>query len=204
MRVLNRVAYGPRPGEVARVEKIGIAAYVDEQLAPDGIAEDPRLTWRLRALNDTLDANAGDLFDVDDHRLVQTLRQATLLRAVYSRRQLHERMAEFWSDHFNIYAFKGQGPQLLIADNRDTIRAHALGRFRDLLHASARSAAMLGYLDNGVNVKGVPNENYARELMELHTLGVHGGYTQRDVQEVARCLTGLDRGHGLAPGPLPL
>ncbi|MBV9851404.1 MAG: DUF1800 domain-containing protein [Armatimonadetes bacterium] len=190
LRVLNRVAYGPRPGDVDRVEKIGVAAYVDEQLAPERLAEDARLTWRLRSLDDTLNANAGDLFDVDDHRLVGTLRQAALLRAVYSRRQLQERMAEFWGDHFNIYAFKGQGPQLIIADDRDTIRTHALGRFRDLLGASARSAAMLGYLDNGVNVKGVPNENYARELMELHTLGVHGGYTQRDVQEVARCLTG--------------
>ena len=190
MRVLNRVAYGPRPGEVRRVEKIGIVAYVEEQLSPEHLGEDPRLTWRLRSLNDTLNASPGDLFDVDDHRLVQTLRQATLLRAVYSRRQLSERMAEFWSDHFNIYAFKAQGPQLIIADDKDTVRAHALGRFRDLLGASARSAAMLGYLDNGVNVKGIPNENYARELMELHTLGVHGGYTQHDVQEVARCLTG--------------
>ncbi len=190
VRVLNRVAYGPRPGDIARLQKIGLAAYVDEQLAPDRVTEDARLHWRLEALQDTLQANPGDLFDCDDHRLVQTLRQAALLRAVYSRRQLYERMTEFWSDHFNIYAFKGQGPQLLMADDRDTIRAHALGRFGDLLHASARSAAMLGYLDNGVNVKGVPNENYARELMELHTLGIDGGYTQRDVQEVARCLTG--------------
>ena len=99
-------------------------------------------------------------------------------------------MVEFWTDHFNIYAFKGQGPQLKVVDDGETIRTHALGKFRDLLGASARSAAMLGYLDNTANRKGVPNENYARELMELHTLGVHGGYTQRDVKEVARCLTG--------------
>ncbi len=190
VRVLNRLAYGPRPGDVARVEAMGVAAYVDEQLNPEGIADDPGLGWRLRALGDILDADVGDLFDVDDHQVVAALRQAAILRAVSSRRQLLERMAEFWRDHFNIYAFKGQGPQLLVGDERDVIRPHALGRFPDLLHASARSAAMLGYLDNGVNVKGVPNENYARELMELHTLGVHGGYTQRDVQEVARCLTG--------------
>ncbi|HEX5323812.1 MAG TPA: DUF1800 domain-containing protein, partial [Capsulimonadaceae bacterium] len=94
------------------------------------------------------------------------------------------------SDHFNIYAFKGQGPQLKVVDDQSTIRKYALGRFRDLLGASARSAAMLGYLDNTVNRKGVPNENYAREIMELHTLGVHGGYTQHDVKEVARCFTG--------------
>ncbi len=190
VRLLNRAAYGPRPGEVARVSRLGAAAYVEEQLAPDTMQETAVLTWRLRALNDTLDADAGTLFDEDDRRAVATLRQAALLRAVYSRRQLFERMVEFWTDHFNIYAFKGQGPQLKVVDDRETIRRHALGRFRDLLGASAKSAAMLGYLDNARNVRGVPNENYARELMELHTLGVHGGYTQTDVQEVARCFTG--------------
>ncbi|MDQ2800755.1 MAG: DUF1800 domain-containing protein, partial [Armatimonadota bacterium] len=190
VRLLNRVAYGPRPGDVARVEQMGAVAYVDEQLHPDALTEEMLLTLRLRSLQDRLDGDAGILFDEDDKRLVGTLRQAALLRAVYSRRQLYERMVEFWGDHFNIYAFKGEGPQLIVLDDRQAIRAHALGRFRDLLGASARSAAMLGYLDNGVNKKGVPNENYARELMELHTLGVHGGYTQADVREVARCLTG--------------
>ena len=150
----------------------------------------PILTVRLRGLADSLDPDTGLLFDEDDHRLIGALRQSAILRAVYSRRQLQERMVEFWSDHFNIYAFKGQGPQFKVVDDHETIRAHALGKFRDLLGASARSAAMLGYLDNTSNRKGVPNENYARELMELHTLGVHGGYTQRDVKEVARCLTG--------------
>lgn len=190
VRVLNRVAYGPRPGDVARVEKMGVGAYVEEQLKPDCLAEPNILTWRVRALGDSLNPDTGLLFDQDDRRLVAALRQAALLRAVYSRRQLYERMVEFWGDHFNIYAFKGQGPQLKVVDDHETIRKHALGRFRDLLGASARSAAMLGYLDNGVNRKGVANENYARELMELHTLGVNGGYTQKDVQEVARCLTG--------------
>lgn len=190
MRLLNRMAYGPRPGDVVRVARIGVAAYVDEQLAPDALAEEPVLTWRLGTLADTLDPDTGLLFDEDDKRLVAALRQSATLRAVYSRRQLQERMTEFWTNHFNIYAFKGQGPQLKVVDDGETIRPHALGKFRDLLGASARSAAMLGYLDNTANRKGVPNENYARELMELHTLGVHGGYTQRDVKEVARCLTG--------------
>ncbi len=189
-RLLDRLSYGPRPGDIAHVAETGAQAYVEEQLRPERIAEDATLTVRLRPLGDILGADAGTLFDIDDHQVVTTLRQATLLRAVYSRRQLYERMVEFWTDHFNIYAFKGEGAQLLVADDRDTIRAHALGNFRALLGASARSAAMLGYLDNGSNRKGVPNENYARELMELHTLGVRGGYTQRDVQEVARCLTG--------------
>jgi len=190
MRLLNRMAYGPRPGDVARVARLGVAAYVEEQLAADTLAEDAVLTWRLGTLADTLDPDTGLLFDEDDKRLVAALRQSATLRAVYSRRQLQERMVEFWTNHFNIYAFKGQGPQLKVIDDGETIRTHALGKFRDLLGASARSAAMLGYLDNTANRKGVPNENYARELMELHTLGVHGGYTQRDVKEVARCLTG--------------
>lgn len=190
VRILNRAAYGPRPGDVARVATMGVTAFIEEQLNPDALTEPDILTWRVRSLGDTINADPGLLFDEDDRRVVAALRQAALLRAVYSRRQLFERMVEFWGDHFNIYAFKGQGAQLKVGDDRDTIRPHALGKFRDLLGASARSAAMLGYLDNGVNQKGVPNENYARELMELHTLGVHGGYTQRDVQEVARCLTG--------------
>ncbi|MDQ2731348.1 MAG: DUF1800 domain-containing protein [Armatimonadota bacterium] len=190
VRILYRAGFGPRPGEAAVVEKMGIPAYVDEQLYPEKIEESAPATWRVRALGDSLNSDTGLLFDQDDHRLINTLRQAAILRAVYSRRQLLERMVEFWGDHFNIYAFKGQGPQLKVVDDGATIRQHALGRFRDLLGASAHSAAMLGYLDNTSNRKGVPNENYARELMELHTLGVDGGYTQADVKEVARCLTG--------------
>jgi uncharacterized protein (DUF1800 family) len=190
MRILSRVAYGPRPGDIARVERMGHEAYIAEQLNPEKIAESAACKWRVGSLSDMLNTDTGLLFDEDDHRLVQALRQATTLRAVYSSKQLFERVAEFWSDHFNIYAFKGQGPQLKVVDDQSTIRKYAMGRFRDLLGASARSAAMLGYLDNTVNRKGVPNENYAREIMELHTLGVHGGYTQHDVKEVARCFTG--------------
>ena len=189
-RLLNRIAYGPRPGDVARVTRMGVAAFVEEQLAPEDLTEDAVLTVRLRGLADMLDPDTGLLFDEDDRKLVAALRQSAILRAVYSHRQLQERMVEFWTDHFNVYAFKGQGPQLKVVDDGQTIRKHALGRFRDILGASAHSAAMLGYLDNTSNLKGVPNENYARELMELHTLGVRSGYTQRDVKEVARCLTG--------------
>lgn len=185
---------------------MGSAAYLDRQLDPDSLPEPDVLTWRLHALGDILTTDTGLLFDEDDRRVVAALRQATTLRAVYSPRQLHERMVEFWSDHFNIYAFKGEGPQLTVVDDRETIRKHALGNFTDLLLASARSAAMLGYLDNNVNRRGIPNENYAREVMELHTLGiaaegapgiveagstiVNAGYTQNDVRDLARCLTG--------------
>src|SRR5262249_11611084 len=118
----------------------------------------------------------------------------TLLRAVYSRRQLFEVMVGFWTDHLNINLEKGDCIYLKPADDRLVIRTHALGRFRDLIRASATSPAMLVYLDGKENKKAgpndIPNENYARELLELHTLGVHGGYTQKDVLEVARCLTG--------------
>jgi uncharacterized protein (DUF1800 family) len=109
---------------------------------------------------------------------------------VYSQRQLYERMVEFWADHFNISVNKGDCWFLKTVDDREVIRAHTLGNFRDLLWASAHSPAMLVYLDNQANHRDAPNENYARELMELHTLGVNGGYTQADVMELARCLTG--------------
>ena len=189
-RLLNRIGFGPNPSDLATVRSMGESNYIEQQLNPDGIAEPAILTYRVRSLNDTLSADPGILFDIDDRVLVATLRQATTLRAVYSKKQLFERMVNFWTDHFNIYEGKGEGPQLKVIDDRETIRKHAFGKFRDLLGASARSAAMLGYLDNRINEKRHPNENYAREVMELHTLGVNGGYTQNDVQEVARCLTG--------------
>jgi uncharacterized protein (DUF1800 family) len=189
-RLLNRIGFGPNPSDLAAVRSMGIPAYISQQLKPESIAEPAVLTYRVRSLNDILSADAGILFDIDDRVAVATLRAATILRAVYSRRQLFERMVNFWTDHFNIYEGKGEGPQLKIIDDRETIRKFAFGKFRDLLGASARSAAMLGYLDNRINEKRHPNENYAREIMELHTLGVNGGYTQHDVMEVARCLTG--------------
>ena len=152
-------------------------------------------------------------------RIVDELQASRILRAVYSERQLQEVMVDFWTNHFNIFAGKGADRWLLPAYDRDTIRPNALGKFSTLLQATAQSPAMLFYLDNFQSVspnanqqrrgggllgplrsqqqqtqqqrprRGI-NENYARELMELHTLGVDGGYTQKDVQEVARCFTG--------------
>jgi uncharacterized protein (DUF1800 family) len=165
------------------------------------------------------------------------LQMSRILRAAYSERQLQEVMVDFWTNHFNVFAGKGADRWLLISYDRDTIRPHTLGKFSDLLRATAESPAMLFYLDNFQSVspnaqagaqrpgagrgplaqlmRGNPqqqpppqqqrrgiNENYARELMELHTLGVDGGYTQKDVQEVARCFTGwtifAPRGGGAA------
>lgn len=170
--------------------------------------------------------------------LTGELQMSRILRAVYSERQLQEVLADFWTNHFNVFAGKGADRWLLTSFDRDTIRPHTMGKFYDLLKATAESPAMLFYLDNFQSVspnaqppqqrplqrqiknvylmsnnpaderpqqqqqrRGI-NENYARELMELHTLGVDGGYTQKDVQEVARCFTGwtifAPRGAGAA------
>jgi uncharacterized protein (DUF1800 family) len=129
------------------------------------------------------------------------LQQAKLMREIYSERQLLEVMTDFWLNHFNVYQYKNQCAYYTTAYERDVIRPHALGKFYDLLVATAQSPAMLMYLDNwlsigphsqaaGKNGQSGLNENYGRELMELHTLGVDGGYTQSDVTELARVLTG--------------
>lgn len=129
------------------------------------------------------------------------LQQAKVVRAIYSERQLLELMTDFWFNHFNVFQFKDQDIYYTTAYERDVIRPHALGKFYDLLVATAQSPAMLMYLDNwlsigphseaaGKNGQSGLNENYGRELMELHTLGVDGGYTQADVTELARVLTG--------------
>ena len=137
--------------------------------------------------------------------VITDLQRAKVLRAVYSERQLYELMVDFWENHFSIFANKDDDRYLLTSFDRETIRPFALARFRDLLGASAHSPAMLYYLDNWrssvprsypakgdkpAGVDGGLNENYARELMELHTMGVDGGYTQKDVEEVARCFSG--------------
>jgi len=137
--------------------------------------------------------------------VARDLTESKMLRAIYSHRQLAEVMADFWFNHFNVFMDKGADRYLLTEYERDTIRPRVFGKFRDLLEATAKSPAMLFYLDNwqsvgpnapqprGPNAKGQKrglNENYGRELMELHTLGVDGGYTQKDVTEVARCFTG--------------
>jgi len=218
---LNRLTFGARPGDYARVSAIGVKQFIEEQLAPakisntlcervirhefDTLAEpESRLFPRKADEKDPLvalfpamkdrGARVGDLFEMKEKVLLNDLTRATVLRAVLSERQLFEVMVQFWTDHFNIDPSKGDCRWLKAADDRDVIRAHALGSFREMLRASAVSPAMLWYLDGRENRRRTPdekpNENYARELMELHTLGVHGGYTQQDVMEVARCLTG--------------
>lgn len=323
-QALNRLTFGPRPGDAAQVRAIGLKKWIDQQLHPDRIPENPVLLDKLKQL-DTLTMTSGELVrnypgpqmvrqmvngqmpfptDPDKRMLIeklvkrdekrqqaggdaaqlppgapdaqelrqlltqqqirslrtgtppqrlaafealprdkqddvisampQQLRQslfplappklrrkielaagpaqvvardlteAKLLRAVYSNRQLEEVLTDFWYNHFNVFLDKGADRYLVTSYERDVIRPHVLGKFRDLLEATAKSPAMLFYLDNWQSVgpnslaarkggnrqrRGL-NENYGRELMELHTLGVDGGYTQKDVTEVARCFTG--------------
>jgi uncharacterized protein (DUF1800 family) len=315
---LNRLAYGPRPGDVERIKQMGLAKWIDQQLNPgtiDDKAVEARLenypTLRLstaklideypqpkqaakkegltkeefkqqqaqerradmaaeraaqqanaEAANDgesmkdipspmkqesgnaatpgaggyklSVDPNAVPRAIADDskrpQRVVQELAMAKVTRAIYSERQLQQVMDDFWFNHFNVYAQKGEVKWYLTSYERDVIQPHTLGKFKDLVEATAKSPAMLFYLDNFLSAdpraaqrlaaeramrqanrgrfgrwpqtmpmpqqqqkkkqeRGL-NENYGRELMELHTLGVDGGYTQKDVTEVARCFTG--------------
>ena len=193
---LNRITFGARVEDRARFVEIGLKNYIEEQLDYESI-NDLACNLQLSTFK-TLNMEANELEGISNqlfdgyHRekVPNELRQATLLRQLYSKRQLYEVMVEFWSDHFNIFMDKEKEFFLKTVDDREVIRKHALGNFRDLVWASAHSPAMMIYLDNQANEKSHPNENYARELMELHTLSVNGGYTQKDVMELARCLTG--------------
>jgi uncharacterized protein (DUF1800 family) len=313
-QALNRLTFGPRPGDAERVGAMGLKKWIDLQLHPDRIPETPTLEAKLKEL-DTLGMTSEEIVDnypspqiaklMADGQLpmpadpdrqmmirkivarvkngqapappappkpedlftpaeLRTLRAGTpeqrmsffsalpaekqdqaiealpgvrqalydyappdlrrriemsagpaqvvardlmegkLLRAVYSDRQLEEVLTDFWFNHFNVYLDKGADHYLITEYERDAIRPHVLGKFRELLEATAKSPAMLFYLDNWESVAPTPtparatanqprrglNENYGRELLELHTLGVDGGYTQKDVTEVARCFTG--------------
>ncbi len=219
--ILNRLAFGPTAADVEHVKAIGIERYIAEQLDPGMISEPPELTARLAALDTLrldpirlyvdygpLRAAAGVAPSPEETKarrerarvIVQQAAAARVYRALYSPRQLEEVMVDFWFNHFNVFAAKGIDHLWVGAYEAAAIRPHALGRFRDLLLATAKHPAMLFYLDNWENSapgSTMPdgravglNENYARELMELHTLGVDGGYTQDDVVALARMLTG--------------
>ena len=191
MHVMSRLAFGGSIELVEHLQSIGVDAYIEEQLSPETI-DDSALVAYLQDFPD-LDRNAGELireYEGQAGNVTTQLIGNWVIRAMYSQRQLYERMVHFWSDHFSIFFGSAQIRFLKVDDERDVIRQHAMGRFRDLLGASAHSPAMLVYLDNALSEKTAPNENYARELMELHTMGVDGGYTEHDVKEVARCFTG--------------
>ncbi len=220
LHALNRIAFGPRPGDLERVREIGAERYIAEQLNPESIPIPRELTARLDALQ-TFRMTPIELFmryqaplmnlPKDDQAARKAYQQqarivpmeaikARILRALYGPRQLQEVMTAFWFNHFNIFVGKGLDRIWVGAFENQAIRPHTMGRFRDLLSATAHHPAMLFYLDNWQNsapggAVGNPrfggiNENYARELMELHTLGVNGGYTQNDVIALAHILTG--------------
>jgi uncharacterized protein (DUF1800 family) len=254
IHLLNRIGYGPRPGDIERVMRMGLDKYIDQQLHPESIDDaatearitsldslrmttaeiaekypEPRLVAQELGLRLPAEAKQEASPPADDpdarqqremrqqlrayyaeqglklpYRLLQELQAQKLIRAVSSERQLLEVMTDFWFNHFNVFWGKGATRWLTTDFEMHAIRPHALGTFKDLLLATAKSPAMLFYLDNflssspdakrpdraGQNRPPGINENYARELMELHTMGVDGGYTQQDVQEVARCFTG--------------
>jgi uncharacterized protein (DUF1800 family) len=269
---LNRLTFGPRPGDVARVKAMGLSKWIDLQLDPSRI-DDASTTAALARLETlTLDsqtiqrdyagpamaerrerqqnnpqapgaeppnpdmqappsppeagsarrpldmAGRGPVSEAQrkDRQVIADIEEAKLLRATLSERQLQEVLVDFWFNHFNVFAGKGATRNYLTEYEREAIRPYVLGNFRDMLEATAKSPAMLFYLDNWQNTDAsepqmtqmtqngrrrqppVPqgrrstglNENYARELMELHTLGVDGGYTQDDIVNVARAFTG--------------
>jgi len=151
---------------------------------------------RVKAMPDGPDKMAANkAIQSQGNQMGQEAQQAELLQAAYGPNQLKEQMVWFWLNHFSVYASKGRIRWELTDYEQHTIRPHALGKFKDLLMATLESPAMLEFLDNAQNAKGHVNENYARELMELHTLGVNSGYTQQDVQQLALILTGV----GIAP-----
>jgi len=179
---------------------LGYDRWLDKQLDPESI-DDSAVETALAAYP-SLTMDNDELYTTylnDPASVVYELQEAVLLRAIYSRRQLYERMVEFWTDHFNINQLDEFDYWFKTSDDRRVVRQHALGTFPDMLHASARSGAMLWYLDNYINVAGAVQENYARELLELHTLGVDGPYSEVDVVEVARCFTGWTF-HGVFTG----
>jgi uncharacterized protein (DUF1800 family) len=250
---LNRLAFGARPGQVEDVQRMGLARWIDQQLNPSSI-DDSGLAARIVPLPDRPDdlgrvaaRNLSEQERMEAQRRtrqfgrqqIQALAAQKITRAVYSERQLEEILVDFWFNHFNVFAGKGRTSGFIPDYEREAIRPRVWGSFRDLLGATAKSPAMLFYLDNwlsadpkaaeqlqqlqqrgnnrrrarlggagnnaGANMppqnqqaprRNGLNENYARELMELHTLGVDGGYTQQDIIEVARALTGWTLANG--------
>lgn len=189
---LKRTSFGVHRDELETINNMGIDAYLEQQLDHLSI-NDGNLENSLKSLFPLAFQTPTQLYAGFPENITDTYHDvisATQYRQIFSKRQLYEVMVEFWSDHFNIHLLNGLGPTLKPTDDLQVIRANALGNFQNLLQASASSPSMLFYLDNFFNQASAPNENYARELMELHTLGVDGGYTETDIKEVARCFTG--------------
>ena len=229
---LNRAGFGPTPDDVATFRSLGstpaerLEAWVDWQLDPDAIADTELAARLIDSGYVTLEKSLDQLWT--EHQLededfefrmlpIWESQHAVILRATYSKRQLAEVLAGFWHNHFNVYGWHDFVAPVFVHYDRDVIRAHMLGSFRGFLEAMTASPAMAFYLDNVFNSADGPNENFARELLELHTLGEENyfgaipatevprdadgvplGYVDEDVRELARCLTGwsLDENTG--------
>ena len=186
--LLLRLGFLPSGWAAERLQELGVEAFVEEQLHPEQIPEDPDVARKLGRFK-LLELSPRALARVEngEGRAYVELARRWLVLNARSRRRLAARMTAFWANHFYVPAEAAAHQH---AHYLKTLENHALGGFRQLLFAVAHHPAMLTYLNNDTNVKDHPNENYARELMELHTLGVDGGYTERDVREAARALTG--------------
>ncbi|APW40807.1 hypothetical protein RD110_19390 [Rhodoferax koreense] len=219
----NRLSWGANRREVAETRAEGASAYLARQLHPGPAVLPPAVQQQIDAMTISQrpfeelvremdqrnrDSNSGtasagekaaarQAYQQDMNRLAREAATRHLLRALYSPNQLQEQMTWFWLNHFSVSQAKGNLRAMVGDYEEQAIRPHALGKFRTLLGAVAHHPAMLRYLDNAQNAAGRINENYARELLELHTLGVNAGYTQQDVQEMARVLTG----NGIADQP---
>ena len=211
VHLLNRISFSVHKGDLEKLKNMGARAYIEEQLDPERMALPSKIVDELNSLK-TLDQHCGVLYvafgpekkdAAGQEKVYFEAAHARLLRAIYSPRQLYEIMVDFWFNHFNVSITKGGIDKIWVGSyERDAIRPYALGNFKDLLLATAKHPAMLYYLDNWENKapqnnsktnkpqKQGLNENYAREVMELHTLGVNGGYTQADVIALAHILTG--------------
>jgi uncharacterized protein (DUF1800 family) len=188
LHLLKRITYGPRPEEVERIYAIGYEAFLEEQLYPETIDDSACDAILKNFAILTMDRAAVYKLPQKEGRAHNAIVQGMILRSVHSRRQLYERTFEFWSDHFNIPA-EDYAVEMLDLFN-SVLRPQTFGSFQQMLIGVTKHPAMLRYLDNASNEKDGPNENYARELLELYTLGVDGGYSEQDVKEAARALTG--------------
>lgn len=178
---------GINPEEVALARRLGYAGYLDYQLRAADI-DDSAIEAIVAARLPMTQMVPAMLAAQDGNEVANQLADATWYRAAFAKAQLRERMVEFWTDHFTISLNKVG--YLKLVDDRDIIRPNAMRTFPELLRATAQSGAMLVYLDQNRSRTPTPNQNYAREIMELHTLGVDGGYSQTDVAELSRILTG--------------
>ncbi len=216
LALMNRVTYGASTSTAAELSRLGSAGFLDDQLHPGKMNLPADIASQIDSLTITqtpLDALIADLeqrrkaadatkddtekkaaqqaYQQELNRLGKEATTRALLRAVYSHNQLEEQMTWFWMNHFNVNLNKSNIRALVGDYEERAIRPHALGHFRELVSATLHHPAMLRYLDNEQNAVGHINENYARELLELHTMGVNSGYSQKDVQELARVLTGV-------------